>query len=100
MIVEATQSNSETKKGICNVDIALTDNDDKNINNVISDINGMYETIIEHKSGLKLELSKEGYIPETYYVNNIGAVQKEVYCDTIELISISDSGKVEPVVKL
>lgn len=93
MIVEATQSNSETKKGICNVDIALTDNDDKNINNVISDINGMYETIIEHKSGLKLELSKEGYIPETYYVNNIGAVQKEVYCDTIELISISDSGK-------
>lgn len=93
MIVEATQNNSETKKGISNVDIALTDNDDKTINNIVSDINGIYETIIEHKSSLKFELSKEGYIPETYYVNNIGAVQKEIYCDTIELIKISDSGK-------
>ena len=92
LVMEAGVDKQNSNTAISQVKINLIDFYENEISSISSDSNGKYNLETPYCSKYIMNLTKNGYLPETYYVNNVNIAQKEVYCDTIEMIKESQNG--------
>ena len=63
------------------------------LDETISDENGRYELNPDYREEYILEIQKEGYLSERMYIHNVNPIiQKEYYCDIVELMPKSYEG--------